>query len=198
MTQKTKLVILEGVEGAGKSALIEQLKTELSEEMRHYVVFLHEAGLQELPFVHREPNYWFRRLKLYADVPFLLTDGLFIIAERSWLSGWCYEPRMYQPALMSIIYRGIGIAPEDVYVIVIQPKECPSDDDRVRLAYERYGELIEYGSPLGEKVLCARTIEVAKDFILRLLQQHADAVRGETKRGDDDETKDDANAPVSG
>jgi hypothetical protein len=105
---------------------------------------------------------------------------------------------MYQPALMSIIYRGVGIAPEDVYVIVIQPEECPSDDDRTRLAYERYGELIEYGSPLGETVLCARTPEVAKNFILRLLQQHADALKGETERGNDDETEDDANAPVSG
>jgi len=196
---KSKLVILEGVEGVGKSTLIEQLKTELSEEMKHYVVFLHEAGLQGLPFVYREPTYWFRRLKLYVDAPFLLTDGLFLISERSWLSGWCYEPRMYQPALMSIIYRGIGVSPEDVYVIVIQPEECPSDDDRVRLAYERYGELIEYGSPLGEKVFCARTPEIAKDFILRLLQQHINSLNRETVRGDNDETKTtDANAPVSG
>ena len=193
MTQKTKLVILEGVEGVGKSALIEQLKSELNEEMRHYVVFLHEAGVQGLPFVHREPTYWFRRLKLYADVPFLLSDGLFLISERSWLSGWCYEPRMYQPALMSIIYRGIGVAPEDVYVVVIQPQECPSDDDRVRLAYERYGELINYGSPLGEQVIGVRTTEQAKDFIVRLLQQHIDALRG-----DGDEKTTDANAPVSG
>jgi len=191
---KSKLVILEGVEGVGKSTLIEQLKTELSEEMRHYVVFLHEAGVQGLPYVYREPTYWFRRLKLYVDVPFLLTDGLFLISERSWLSGWCYEPRMYQPALMSIIYRGIGVAPEDVYVVVIQPEECPSDDDRVLLAYERYGELIQYGSPLGERVIGVRTAEQAKEFILRLLQQHIDALRGD----DDEKEADDANAPVSG
>jgi len=191
---KSKLVILEGVEGVGKSTLIEQLKSELSEEMRHYVVFLHEAGVQGLPFVYREPTYWFRRLKLYVDVPFLLTDGLFLISERSWLSGWCYEPRMYQPALMSIIYRGIGVSPEDVYVVVIQPEACPSDDDRVLLAYERYGELINYGSPLGERVIGVQTVEQAKDFILRLLQQHIDAMRGES---DETETTD-ANAPVSG
>jgi len=191
---KSKLVILEGVEGVGKSTLIEQLKSELSEEMRHYVVFLHEAGVQGLPFVYREPTYWFRRLKLYVDVPFLLTDGLFLISERSWLSGWCYEPRMYQPALMSVIYRGIGVSPEDVYVVVIQPEACPSDDDRVLLAYERYGELINYGSPLGERVIGVQTVEQAKDFILRLLQQHIDASRGES---DETETTD-ANAPVSG
>jgi hypothetical protein len=193
MVQKSKLVIVEGVEGVGKTTLIEQLKSELSEEMKHYVVFLHEAGVQGLPFVHREPTYWFRRLKLYADVPFLLSDGLFLIAERSWLSGWCYEPRLYQPALMSIIYRGIGVAPEDVYVVVVQPETPPAEDDRVLLAYERYGELIQYGSPLGERVVGVRTIEEAKDFILRLLRQHIDALRGEN-----DETKDDANAPVSG
>ena len=193
MTQKTKLVILEGVEGVGKTTLIEQLKSELSEEMKPYVAFIHEAGVQGLPFVHREPTYWFRRLKLYADVPFLLTNGLFLIAERSWLSGWCYEPRLYQPALMSVIYRGIGVAPEDVYVVVIQPEAPPAEDDRVLFAYERYGELIDYGSPLGERVVGVRTTEQAKDFILRLLQEHIDALRG-----DDDETEDDANAPVSG
>jgi hypothetical protein len=172
MAQKSKLVIVEGVEGVGKTTLIEQLKSELSEEMKHYVVFLHEAGVQGLPFVHREPTYWFRRLKLYANVPFLLGEGMFLIAERSWLSGWCYEPRLYQPLLMNIIYRGIGVAPEDVYVVVVQPEKCPADNDRVRLAYERYSELIEYGSPLGEKVVGVQTIDEAKDFILRLLQQH--------------------------
>jgi len=177
MTQNSKLVILEGVEGVGKTTLIEQLKSELPDEMRKAVAFIHEAGVQGLPFVHREPTYWFRRLRLYVNVPFLLSNGMFLIAERSWLSGWCYEPRLYQPALMSIIYRGIGVAPEDVYVIVVQPEECPSDDERVRLAYERYGELIEYGSPLGERVVGVRTIDEAKDFILRLLQQHI--ARGE-------------------
>jgi hypothetical protein len=193
MTQNSKLVILEGVEGVGKTTLIEQLKSELPDEMRKAVAFLHEAGVQGLPFVHREPTYWFRRLRLYVNVPFLLGEGMFLIAERSWLSGWCYEPRLYQPALMGIIYRGIGVAPENVYVVVVQPEECPSDDERVRLAYERYGELIDYGSPLGEQVVGVRTVEEAKDFILRLLQQHIDALRG-----DNDETKDDANASVSG
>jgi len=192
MIQNSKLVILEGVEGVGKTTLIEQLKSELSDEMRKAVAFIHEAGVQGLPYVHREPTYWFRRLRLYVDVPFLLGEGMFLIAERSWLSGWCYEPRMYQPMLMSIIYRGIGVAPENVYVVVIQPEECPAEDDRVRLAYERYGELIAYGSPLGEQVVGVRTIEEAKDFILRLLQQHIE-------RGKDDETETtDANAPVSG
>jgi len=191
MTQNSKLVILEGVEGAGKTTLIEQLKSELPDEMKKEVAFIHEAGVQGLPFVHREPTYWFRRLKLYADVPFLLGNGMFLIAERSWLSGWCYEPRLYQPALMSIIYRGIGVAPENVYVVVIHPEECPADDDRVRLAYERYGELITYGSPLGERVVGVRTIDEAKDFILRLLQQHIE-------RGKTDETEADPNAPVSG
>jgi len=190
MTQNSKLVILEGVEGVGKTTLIEQLKSELSDEMRKAVAFIHEAGVQGLPFVHREPTYWFRRLKLYVNVPFLLGNGMFLIAERSWLSGWCYEPRLYQPALMSIIYRGIGVAPEDVYVVVVQPEECPADDDRVRLAYERYGELIEYGSPLGERVVGVRTTDEAKDFILRLLQQHIE-------RGKEDETETaEPNAPV--
>jgi hypothetical protein len=193
MTQNSKLVILEGVEGVGKTTLIERLKSELPDEMRKAVAFLHEAGVQGLPFVHREPTYWFRRLRLYVNVPFLLGEGMFLIAERSWLSGWCYEPRLYQPALMGIIYRGIGVAPENVYVVVVQPEECPSDDERVRLAYERYGELIDYGSPLGEQVVGVRTVEEAKDFILHLLQQHIDALRG-----DNDETKDDANASVSG
>jgi hypothetical protein len=179
MTQTGKLVILEGVEGVGKSTLIERLKTELSEEMRRYVVFLHEQGRQELPFAFREPAYWFHRLKLYANVPYLLSKGMFLIAERSWLSGWCYETRMYQPTLMSVIYGGIGLSPEDVYVVVIQPELCPADNDRVRLAYERYGELIEYGSPLGERVIGVRTTDGAKDFILRLLQQHIDSLRGE-------------------
>ncbi len=174
MTQQSKLVILEGVEGAGKSTLIEQLKTELPDEMKQKVVFINETGLQELPFVYREPAYWFRRLKLYANVPYLLSEGMFLIAERSWLSGWCYEPRLYQPALMSVIYRGIGVAPEEVYVIVIQPEKCPADDDRVRLAYERYGELIEYGSPLGERVAGVRTVDEAKALILRLLQQRGE------------------------
>jgi hypothetical protein len=191
---RSKLVILEGIEGVGKTTLIERLKTELPEEMRKEVVFIHEAGVQGLPFVHREPTYWFRRLKLYVNVPFLLERGLFLISERSWLSGWCYEPRLYQPALMSIIYRGIGVAPEDVYVIVIQPEECPADDDRVRLAYERYGELIEYGSPLGEKVIGVRTIDEAKDYILRLLQQHIDSKRGENDEG----TKADTDTAVQG
>jgi len=191
MTQNSRLVILEGVEGVGKSTLIEQLKSELSDEMRKAVAFIHEAGVQGLPYVHREPTYWFRRLKLYVNVPFLLGNGMFLIAERSWLSGWCYEPRLYQPALMSIIYRGIGVAPEDVYVVVVQPEECPADDDRIRLAYERYGELIEYGSPLGEKVIGVRTIDEAKDFILRLLQQHIE-------RGKKDEEETVANAPISG
>jgi len=194
MTQKGKLVILEGVEGAGKSTLIEQLKREIPEDLRKYAVFVHEQGRQELPFEHREPAYWFHRLKLYIDISLLLGEGMVVIAERSWLSGWCYEPRMYQPALMSVIYRGTGIAPEDVYVAVIQPEECPADDDRTRLAYERYGELIEYGSPLGEQVMGGRTTESAKNFILRLLQQHADAMRGEN----DDAEEADANAPVSG
>jgi GTPase SAR1 family protein len=192
MRQNSKLVILEGVEGAGKTTLIEQLKSELPDEMRKAVAFIHEAGVQGLPFVHREPTYWFRRLKLYANVAFLLSEGMFLIAERSWLSGWCYEPRLYQPALMSIIYRGIGITPEDVYVVVLQPEDCPADDDRVRLAYERYGELIEYGSPLGERVIGVRTIDEAKDFIVRLLQQHIE-------RGKKDETETtEPNAPVSG
>jgi hypothetical protein len=188
------LVLLEGVEGVGKSTLIEQLQNELSEEMRRYVVLLHERGRQELPFEFREPAYWFYRLKLYANVPFLLSQGLFLIAERSWLSGWCYEPRMYQPALMSVIYRGIGVQPEDVYVVVIQPDKCPTDDDRVLLAYERYGELIEYGSPLGERVVGVRTISEAKELILRLLQQHIDSLRGES----DEKEPNDANATVSG
>jgi GTPase SAR1 family protein len=179
MSQKGKLVILEGVEGVGKTTLIEQLKAELSEEMREQVVFLYERGRQELPFAFREPAYWFHRLKLYATVPYLLSKGLFLIAERSWLSGWCYEPRMYQPTVMSIIYAGIGFSPEDVYVVVVQPEVCPADDDRVRLAYERYGELIEYGSPLGERVIGVRTTAEAKDFILRLLQEHMDSMRGE-------------------
>jgi len=192
MTQNSKLVILEGVEGVGKTTLIEQLKSELPDEMRKAVAFIHEAGVQGLPFVHREPTYWFRRLKLYANVAFLLSEGMFLIAERSWLSGWCYEPRLYQPALMSIIYRGIGITPEDVYVVVLQPEDCPADDDRVRLAYERYGELIEYGSLLGERVIGMRTIDEAKDFIVRLLQQHIE-------RGKEDETETtEPNAPVSG
>ncbi len=190
----TKLVVLEGVEGVGKSTLIEQLKTELPEEMRKEVVFIHEAGVQGLPYVYREPTYWFRRLKLYVNVPFLLDNGLFLIAERSWLSGWCYEPRLYQPALMSIIYRGIGVAPENVYVIVVQPERCPTNDDRTLLAYERYGELIEYGSPLGERVVGVRTIGEAKDFILHLLQQHIENKRGEN----DEETKADTNTTVQG
>ena len=190
---KGKLVILEGVESVGKSTLIEQLKKETPDELRKYAVFVHEQGRQELPFAHREPAYWFHRLQLYADVARLFHKGMFIIAERSWLSGWCYEPRLYQPMLMSIIYRGIGIAPEDVYVVVVQPEECPVHDDRTRLAYERYNELIEYGSPLGEQVMGGRTTESAKNFILHLLQQHADAMRGK-----DDETETVANAPVSG
>jgi len=189
---KGKLVILEGIEGVGKTTLIGQLMTELSDEMKKQVVFFHEQGRQELPFAYREPAYWFHRLKLYANVPHFLKQGLFLIAERSWLSGWCYEPRMYQFVLMGIIYRGIGVAPEDVYVVVIQPEQCPAEDERVRLAYERYGELIELGSPLGERVVGVRTIDEAKDFILRLLQQH-------TERGEKDETETtDANAPVSG
>jgi energy-coupling factor transporter ATP-binding protein EcfA2 len=191
MKQKGKLVILEGVEGVGKSTLIEALKSELSEEMKKQVVFLHEQGRQELPFAYREPAYWFHRLKLYTNVPFLLNSGLFLIAERSWFSGWCYEPRMYQPALMSVIYGGIGLAPEDVYVVVVQPEVCPADNDRVRLAYERYGELIEYGSPLGERVIGVRTLEEAKDFILRLLQQHME-------RGEEDGTEENTEAPISG
>jgi hypothetical protein len=188
---KGKLVILEGSEGVGKTTLITQLMTELSDEMKKQVVFFHERGRQDLPFPHREPAYWFHRLKLYANVPALLTQGLFLIAERSWLSGWCYEPRLYQFVLMGLIYRGIGVAPEDVYVVVIHPEECPVDDDRALLAYERYGELIKYGSPLGERVVGVRTIDEAKDFILRLLQQH-------TERGEEDETETVANAPVSG
>jgi thymidylate kinase len=193
MKRTNRLVILEGVEGVGKTTLIEQLKKDIPEELRQYAVFAHERGRQELPFEYREPVYWFHRLRLYENIPFLLSGGQFVIVERSWLSGWCYEPRMYQPALMSIIYRGLGIEPEDVYVIVIQPEECPVDDDRSRLAYERYNELIDYGSPLAENVMGVRTIEGAKNFILRLLQQHADAVRGEN---DETETTD-ANAPVS-
>jgi hypothetical protein len=192
MTRKTKLVILEGVEGVGKSTLIERLKSELPEEMRQEVAFIHESGAQGVPFAYREPTYWFRRLKLYANIPFLTSGGLFLIAERSWLSGWCYEPRLYQPALMSVIYQGTGIAPEDVYVVVIQPENCPAEDDRSLLAYERYGELIEYGSPLGERVVGVRTIDEAKDFILRLLQEH-------TQRGENDEKREaDTDAPVSG
>jgi len=194
MTQMGKLVILEGVEGAGKSTLIEQLKREMPDELRKYVVFAHEQGRQELPFAFREPAYWFHRLRVYVDVGLFLRQGMFVIAERSWLSGWCYEPRMYQPQLMSIIYNGIGVAPEDVSVIVLQPEECPADDERVRLAYERYDELIEYGSPLGEKVMGSRTIEGAKNAILQWLQQHADALRGD----DDEKEADDANASVSG
>jgi hypothetical protein len=189
---KSKLVILEGVEGVGKTTLIEQLKAELSDEIKKTVAFIHEAGVQGLPFAYREPTYWFRRLRLYVDIPFLLSEGMFLIAERSWLSGWCYEPRLYQPALMSIIYKGIGVAPEDVYVVVIQPEACPSDDERLLLAYERYGELIKYGSPLGERVVGVRTVEEAKDFILRLLKQHIE-------RGEKYETQgNDANASVSG
>jgi hypothetical protein len=93
---------------------------------------------------------------------------------------------------MSIIYKGIGIVPEDVYVVVIQPEACPSDDERLLLAYERYGELIKYGSPLGERVVGVRTAEEAKDFILRLLKQHIE-------RGEKDEAQgNDANASVSG
>jgi hypothetical protein len=191
MAQTGKLVILEGVEGVGKSTLIAQLKSELSEEMREQVAFLHEAGRQELPFAFREPAYWFHRLKLYATVPYLLSKGMFLIAERSWLSGWCYETRMYQPTLMSVIYAGIGVSPEDVYVVVIQPEACPADNDRVRLAYERYGELIEYGSPLGERVIGVRTIEEAKEFILRLLRQHME-------RGEEDGAEENTEATVQG
>jgi hypothetical protein len=190
----TKLVVLEGIEGVGKSMLIEQLKTELPEEMKKEVVFIHEAGVQGLPFVYREPTYWFRRLKLYVDIPFLLDEGLFLIAERSWLSGWCYEPRLYQPALMSIIYRGIGVAPEDVVVIVVQPEKCLVDDDRVLLAYERYDELIKYGSPLGERVIGVPTSEEAKKVILDLLQQHINKKRG----GNYEKAKADTDTAVQG
>ncbi len=192
MSQRTKLVILEGIEGVGKSTLIEQLKTELPDEMKQKVVFVSETGLQGLPFAYREPTYWFRRLKLYANVPFL--TGMFLIAERSWLSGWCYEPRLYQPVLMNIIYRGIGVVPEDVYVVVVQPEKCFADDERTRLAYERYSELIEYGSPLGERVVGVQTIEEAKEFILRLLQQHIESTRG----GEDEEQKTNTDTAVQG
>jgi len=158
------LIILEGVQGAGKTNLITFLKNDKT--ISEIAEFYHEEGKEDIPFAFREAVYWFNRLITYAQIAQTIANGKVAIAERSYLSGFVYKTFGFEPALMSLIYRGANIDPRRVLVIVLN-----KEDTEEELPAYKYTLLTQAGAPLGETVVMFNSVNDAFQYLMKLFPQ---------------------------
>lgn len=120
---RTKLLTVEGMDGAGKGTAITLLQRALQERGEKVIVFREpgstEVGekLRSLVTSHDRPNtsaarallYVASRVELYnTKVKKYLEDGYTVILDRCWMTGLAYSPREDWDWLFNL-HEGLGI-----------------------------------------------------------------------------------------